>query len=200
MSPRRAAGFALLPSLELLIGCGADGAPQYPGGPPTVEATYGQCAFCHSGLGARMVLYGGHGSLSVNCESCHSEDLTPGFVGPDHRSVPACADCHGEEMTHEDPAAGTPQACLQCHTPHGSPNLFLVNEQITDPDAVVHDVDFTNLGGRDDGGFASASDPGTGLCEVCHTTTAYYRNDGTGSAHFTNTCVVCHTHAAGFAP
>ena len=187
-------------ALALIVGCGADGAPQYPGGPPPVDATYGQCAFCHRELATRMVLLGGHKNLTIKCERCHAQDLTPGRVGPDHRSVPACVDCHTKQMTHMDPAAGTPSACLQCHNPHGSPNLYLVNDQITDPFGIVHDVDFTNLGGKQDGSFASVTDPGTGVCEICHTTTNHYRSDGTGSAHFTSTCTVCHTHAAAFAP
>ena len=186
--------------MALIVGCGTDGAPQYAGGPPTVDAAYGQCAFCHKELATRMFLLGGHATLSINCERCHVDDLTPGVVGPGHRSVPACVDCHTEQKTHMDPAAGTPQECLVCHNPHGSPNLFLVDEQITDPFLVVHDVVFTNLGGKEDGSFASVSRPGTGLCEICHTTTAHYRSDGTGSAHFTNTCTVCHTHRAAFAP
>jgi predicted CXXCH cytochrome family protein len=184
----------------LLAGCGTDGAPQYPGGPPPVEAVYGQCAFCHDGTATRMVLHGGHGSLQVNCEQCHSQDLTPGRVGPDHRSIPVCADCHTRPQTHMDPAVGTPQECLVCHTPHGSPNLFLIDEVIRSPDDVEHVIDFTNLIGKADGSFASATDPGSGLCEVCHATTRYYDSEGTGAAHFTNNCAVCHTHARAFAP
>ncbi len=186
--------------LAVLAGCGTDNAPQYSGGPPPVADVYGQCSFCHDELATHMVQFGGHGSLRIKCERCHAEDLTPGLVGPDHRSTPQCTDCHAEQMTHMDPAAGTPSECVVCHTPHGSPNLFLVNQQVTDPLGVAHDIDFTRIAGKADGGLASAGAPGTGLCEVCHTTTEFYRNDGTGSAHFTNTCVVCHTHAGAFAP
>lgn len=184
----------------LLAGCGSDGAPQYPGGPPPIPAAYAQCAFCHDATAARMVAHGGHGSLQVTCARCHSQDLTPGRVGPDHRSIPECADCHTQQQTHMDPAAGTPQQCLVCHTPHGSPNLFLIDEVVTAPDGVENVIDFTNLMGKADGSFASASDPGTGLCEVCHATTRHYNSEGTASAHFTNNCAVCHTHAAAFAP
>lgn len=198
---RRGARCGLAAVLALAaIACGSDGAPQYGGGPPPIEAAYGQCAFCHDGLAARMVLFGGHGSLRVTCQRCHSQDLTPGRVGPDHRSTPACADCHTREETHMDPAAGTPQACLVCHTPHGSPNLFLVDAMITTPPGPAVPIDFTNLLGRADGSFASSSDPGTGLCEVCHANTVYYNSAGDGAPHFTFNCAVCHTHAAGFAP
>lgn len=197
--PLRVRPLPFLALALLLAACGTDGAPQYGGGPPPVEAVYGQCAFCHTDTAARMVLYGGHGSLRVKCQRCHA-DLTPGRVGPEHASIPACADCHRRPQTHMDPAAGTPQQCLVCHTPHGSPNLFLVDEEITTPSETTVTIDFTNLLGKADGSFASASDPGTGLCEVCHSTTRYYNSEGDGEPHFTNVCTVCHTHAAAFAP
>jgi len=37
-----------------------------------------------------------------------------------------------------------------------------------------------------------------GVCEVCHTQTTYYRNDGTGSAHYAGeSCTNCHSHGDG---
>jgi hypothetical protein len=51
-----------------------------------------------------------------------------------------------------------------------------------------------------EGGLVSASAPGTGLCEVCHTRTQFYRADGGGAPHYATPCGVCHPHAAGFAP
>ena len=191
---------AALAAAAWLAACGHDGAPQYGGGPPPIDQVYGQCAFCHVDTATHLVLTGGHGGFKVNCEQCHSQDLTPGRVGPDHRSIPACADCHTKQMTHMDPAAGTPQQCLVCHTPHGSPNIYLVNDEITVPDGNVVPIDFTNVKGKADGSFASASDPGTGVCEVCHTSTFYYNSAGDGAPHFTNSCVVCHKHDAAFAP
>jgi predicted CXXCH cytochrome family protein len=187
-------------ALFLVAACGNDGAPQYGGGPPPLEQVYGQCTFCHGDIAVPMYTFGGHGGFNVSCDRCHNQDLTPGRVGPDHRNVPACADCHRKQQTHMDPAAGTPQQCLICHTPHGSPNLFLVDTDITTPSGAVAPIDFTNLIGTADGSFASASDPGTGLCEVCHATTTVYNSAGTGAPHFTNNCVVCHKHDAAFAP
>ncbi|MBX3025013.1 hypothetical protein KF840_08900 [bacterium] len=196
MSPRLLLGLALL----FVAACGHDGAPQYGGKPPPIDQVYGQCTFCHDQVAVPMYTFGGHGGFKVTCTTCHDQDLTPGRVGPDHRNVPACADCHSKQKTHMDPAAGTPQQCLVCHTPHGSPNLYLVDTDITVPSGAVAPIDFTNLIGKADGSFASATDPGTGLCEVCHATTTYYNSEGTGAPHFTNNCVVCHTHAAAFAP
>jgi predicted CXXCH cytochrome family protein len=182
-----------------LAACGTNGAPKYEGDAPSAEVTYGTCAFCHQALAVEMTATGGHHDLDLKCESCHADE-TPGQVGPGHRSVPACADCHGAQQTHEDPAAGTAGECTVCHTPHGSPNLFLVRTQIETPSGGEREVEFTNLLGLADGSFASVSDPGSGLCETCHTTTRYYRSDGSGETHFPYACFTCHPHAGGFGP
>jgi predicted CXXCH cytochrome family protein len=191
---------AALSFVVAVAGCGADGATRYESGPPPdADATYGGCAFCHRELAEHMTATGGHASLDLKCELCH-DDLTPGEVGPGHRSVPACADCHTDQATHHDPAAGTAEQCVVCHTPHGSENLLLVNEVVSTPSSGDRRVDFTQLLGLADGGLASSTDPGSGLCETCHTTTRYYRNDGTGDDHFPFTCFTCHHHGDGFAP
>ena len=179
----------------LAAACGGNGAAQFAGGTPTAEATYGSCVFCHHELAGTMTTTGGHHDLALKCEACH-DDRTPGFVGPGHRAVPACADCHAEQNTHHDPA--TP--CVTCHTPHGSSNLSLIREQITTPTAGVRDVILDNFLGRADGSLASVSHPGTGLCEICHTTTTFYRGDGSGDEHFPFPCFTCHPHANGFSP
>ena len=61
-------------------------------------------------------------------------------------------------------------------------------------------ITFTNRMGKADGSFASVSAPGTGVCEVCHTTTLHYRSNGTGTPHFTLACPDCHLHTRAFAP
>lgn len=182
----------------LAAGCGNTGAPQYSGGPPLGAATYGQCALCHAELANHMATTGGHQSLSLKCETCHA-NLEPGEFGPGHRSIPACADCHSTEHTHHDPAAGTPQQCQVCHTPHGSDNIKLIRQLIQTATGPTRPVVFTNENGVANGGFASASNPGTGVCEICHTTTRFYRADGIDLPHFTLPCITCHTHASGFA-
>lgn len=192
----RPAGVLL--AVLLVAGCGSD-VKEFEQELPPARETYGACAVCHSDVANRMFDNGGHGSLRIKCERCH-EQLLDIDAGPGHRSIPACADCHGKQMTHQDPEAGTKEECLVCHTPHGSPNLFLVRQRIITPDGTAAPIEFTNVEGLADGGFASVSDPGTGLCEVCHSTTRFYPNDGMGEEHFPFTCFTCHTHAAGFAP
>ena len=95
---------------------------------------------------------------------------------------------------------GTVKECTNCHTPHGSTNLFLVNEQIRTPSGGTRNVVFNNLLGLADGSFASVSQPGSGLCETCHTRTEFFRADGSGEPHFPYACFTCHPHAGGFAP
>jgi predicted CXXCH cytochrome family protein len=162
------------------------------------EAVYGQCGFCHNSTAVTAVMSTGHGDMSLVCENCHSA-LRPGY-GPGHELAPRCAECHATQHTHEDPAQGTVKECTSCHTPHGSTNIFLINEQIQTPNSGTHGVVFNNLTGLADGSFASVTQPGTGVCETCHTMTQFYRNDGTGRPHFPFPCFTCHPHAAGFSP
>jgi hypothetical protein len=74
-----------------------------------------------------------------------------------------------------------------------------VRERILTPEG-ERAVEFTNLNGLADGGLASITPPVRGACQVCHTTTRFYRTDGSGESHFTFPCYTCHRHSAGFAP
>ena len=163
------------------------------------EAIFGQCGFCHNATTVNALASSGHGSLSLVCENCHTV-LRPNDYGPGHETAPRCAECHTQQHTHEDPAVGTVRECTSCHTPHGSTNIFLFNEQILTPSGTTRTVVFNNILGLADGSFASVSHPGTGVCETCHTRTKFYRSDGTGQAHFPYPCFTCHPHAAGFSP
>ena len=163
------------------------------------EAVYGQCGFCHNELTVKALMSSGHGNLSLVCENCHSV-LRPNDYGPGHERAPRCAECHAQQHTHQDPAVGTVRECTACHTPHGSMNILLINEQILTPSGAARTVVFNNILGHADGSFASVSQPGTGLCETCHTRTEFYRSDGTGQLHFPYACFTCHPHAARFAP
>ena len=163
------------------------------------EAVYGQCGFCHNELTVKALMSSGHGNLSLVCENCHSV-LRPNDYGPGHERAPRCAECHAQQHTHQDPAVGTVRECTACHTPHGSMNILLINEQILTPSGTARSVVFNNILGLADGSFASVTQPGTGLCETCHTRTEFYRSDGTGGRHFPYACFTCHPHAAGFAP
>jgi len=122
-----------------------------------------------------------------------------------------CSDCHNL-ATHSRQALSArygswAEECLGCHTPHDTANIFLVREQIETPSSGVRSVDFRNTDGLANYSYASATQPGTGVCEVCHTKTRNsdgtprFRNTGEsdGGKHYASQCTACHTHALGFA-
>jgi len=158
-------------------------------------ATDANCAICHATEAARFAKANLH-SARFACSSCHADNGAPAGVG--HRQTRACAECH-DNKTHAPPGyAALP--CMQCHDPHGTDNVQLILDVLTTTQGASVPIRFDNPYGRVDGSFASASAPGTGICEVCHTTTRFYRADGTGDPHFTVSCFPCHLHANGFNP
>ena len=157
-------------------------------------ATPENCTICHGDEATRLAHPSGHTALA--CDTCHAEvNPTP---GPGHRAKPACGDCH-DQATHA-PAGHGPIPCVQCHDAHGSQNTQLVRDILTTTRGPEVPIRFDNLGGLAEGSFASPSAPGTGICEVCHSTTRHYRFDATGSPHFPYSCLPCHLHSKGFEP
>ena len=153
------------------------------------------CTLCHAAEGARFAKPSAHAARFA-CSDCHVEQSSE--PGPEHRGIRACTDCHGYQ-THSPPGHA-PVPCTQCHDPHGTDNTHLVLEQIMTTSGAERPITFNNINGLADGSFASASNPGTGICEVCHTQTRFYRADGSGEEHFPYSCLPCHRHAGGFAP
>jgi hypothetical protein len=118
------------------------------------------------------------------CAGCH----LPGELAPQAPASPVIA-------THQD------LLCTDCHDSHGmTSNLHLVREIILTPSSGPRDVIFIRYVG--DNSYADGDTVYDGVCEVCHTTTAYHRNDASGDhTHETATkCTNCHTHDAGFDP
>jgi len=161
----------------LAAGCGGHGATQFGGNPPT-----------------------GTHHFELDCTICHVAGVTPGTEQPGQ--LPKCniAACHQHDgfMVHQPSGLGS--ECTDCHMGHQSSNLFLVREQILTAPGESRLVEFTNESGVADGGFVSVSPPVRGVCQVCHTTTQFYRQDGTGATHYTFPCYTCHEHVNGFHP
>ncbi|OYV74258.1 MAG: hypothetical protein B7Z74_02590, partial [Deltaproteobacteria bacterium 21-66-5] len=99
-----------------------------------------------------------------------------------------CLDCHNLASHTSQATSFTYGAwaedCLTCHTPHLTTNIYLIRQQILTPNSATKPVDFRNLSGKADYSFATATNPGSGVCEVCHTKTKNpdgtprYRNTG----------------------
>jgi hypothetical protein len=168
-----------------------DGAVPDPGAGQNVAANLA-CLECHGTITPRWQLPSSHGVL-LDCTHCHG---TRGASGPGHSDSRACADCHSQ-TTHP---AGT--ACTNCHDPHGAENAFLVRETLKVRGRDEVPVHFTTVEGASADGLVRAgvegAQPGTGLCEVCHTATRYYPRSGLGEPHETGWCPRCHLHENGF--
>ncbi len=124
-----------------------------------------------------------------------------------------CRACHDLAIHNSDTLGtkygtwGSTWDCRQCHRPHSTTNINLVNESITTPNSGNRAVDFRYQNtGLENYGLANAAAPGSGPCEVCHTQTRNsdgsprYRNSGGGDGgkHCEDTCTDCHTHKTGF--
>jgi predicted CXXCH cytochrome family protein len=161
--------------------------------------TDANCAVCHPDQAARLAKPNLHHlKFAGRCSSCHAE-VKP-EPGPGHRAISACADCHAPARVAAHVPPNMPIACTDCHEAHGTDNIRLVRDVIHTSPGADRPVQFDSLAGREDGSFASASAAGTGLCEVCHTRTQFYRADASGAPHYTTSCIRCHPHAAGFLP
>ena len=150
------------------------------------------CLECHTTIAPRWALPSSHGVL-LDCTHCHG---TFGPSGPGHADSRACSDCHSQ-VTH--PTSGS---CTTCHDPHGTENAFLVLESIQVRAGTEVPVHFTTVEGASADGLVRAgvdgATAGTGLCEVCHTSTRYYPSTGLGAPHETGWCPRCHLHQNGF--
>ena len=142
-----------------------------------------------------------------------------------------CSDCHDQNKIKTHSSESTRSAkgtwsttCRDCHTPHGTRNLYLVKEQIVPPAAggayqAVKDVRIaTTVGDSNVSGVTSPAQSSfvntdnSGPCQVCHTRTVNpgntlqrrWQNTGNDDTHYTaaggtQPCTDCHQHQSGFA-
>jgi len=199
-------GFLMLLAASAASSCGGDDPI-----PPRAENTAQGCTDCHARQAAAWENFSSHRAL-YRCGFCHEKaDSEP---GPGHRTSPWCDRCHSEAGHPPEAlrAAGEDKdlllrTCLACHDPHGSKNIYLIREQILIEPGVSADVDFRNIEGVADYGYAelgsaeggtNGREPGAGLCEVCHTRTRVFNRDGTGAPHARGRCAGCHDLAVSF--
>ena len=148
----------------------------------------------------------------VECLTCHAPHYADsggvndgegdGLLLRQSNDGTLCETCHTEHVGHT-PGGSWQPTCVACHDPHdpSSENLTLVgrtvyNQTLGQDKSVV----FTARSGPNsfDDGDQAAND---GICQVCHTATAYHKHDGSGAPHNDGTtCTDCHPHNAGFMP
>ncbi|MDA8159761.1 MAG: cytochrome c3 family protein [Desulfobacteraceae bacterium] len=74
----------------------------------------------------------------------------------------------------------------------------LIKSSINTPNSGAKSVQFFD---PQNGGYVSSAATPTGICQVCHTKTTYWRNDGSLNIHNVGSvCTSCHNIAAGFKP
>ncbi|MFQ5630203.1 MAG: cytochrome c3 family protein, partial [bacterium] len=119
----------------------------------------------------------------VECTSCHSPHFADsgganggagdGYILRDANDDAFCKSCH----TYQEHKG---QSCRKCHQPHdpNRDNILLVKPTISTPNSGSKSVIFTAESGANS--FADGDSTFDGVCEVCHTSTDYHRNNSSG--------------------
>ncbi|MFQ5771109.1 MAG: cytochrome c3 family protein, partial [bacterium] len=141
----------------------------------------------------------------VECTTCHSPHYADsgganggagdGYILQATNNDALCQACHSYKE-HID------MGCRKCHQPHdpGRTNIFLVKGSVATPNSGSKAVAFIAETGANS--FADGDSNYNGICEVCHTTTAYHRNNSSGyHQHMAAAnCTECHPHKDSFLP
>ena len=169
-------------------------------GVPAVNAAVGSVGPPAGGV-LESYLDGGN----IKCATCHNQHTSESdapYLRADNTNGAMCRQCHVDHIGHT-PSGDWQPTCVDCHDMHNtsSENLSLIAPVVANrtlgTDAAVRFTARTGANSFDDGDPA-AND---GICQVCHTQTAYHTHDGTGTAHNDGlTCTDCHPHEAGFMP
>lgn len=139
-------------------------------------------------LGHFKDLNSGIGGSIENCNKCH--DFLDGIYGG--------GDPYGIPTNPPPPDPGFNLRWLKteitfCSTSTGV--ACLTNEDCPSGEtcSLSRTVDFTTFEGTS-GALANTDSP-DGACQVCHTATSYWKNDGSGNTHYAgNNCLACHPH------
>lgn len=176
------------------------------------------CQYCHDydiGHGdpnnpfrlANTMAPGAHGQ-NATCLACHGTEAT-GFDPDNAGPLSTINSINKIDANHDghkhDALTDGGYFCWDCHDPHGDSNDFMVHDNVTTESdgqfgipASTAAVNFPYQSGNDN---VTLTAPYNGICQVCHTSTKYWLNDGTLIHHNENTnCLACHEHQEGFQP
>jgi hypothetical protein len=178
-------------------------------GTQTEVVTNADCLVCHdqanhmsysdgvsvyledAGGGASHLYDGTAVSLEDFCLACHdgthSSPFSDGTAAPDMSTWDG--NVHG-------PSGKT---CAECHpNGHGTSNIDLIGDTIATPNSGDWSVLFTGYTGSNS--YADGDATYDGVCEACHTSTSFHRNNasGTHTHEAANDCRACHTHNTGY--
>ncbi len=134
---------------------------------------------------------------NIECSSCHQPHYSTTNDGNLLRQTnndALCTECH-TYSSHND------MGCNACHQTHNSSkdNIYMIRDLVATPVSGDWAVVYTAQSGPNSGADGDTSYDG--ICEVCHTSTNYHRNDGTGTSHNNESnCTSCHPHKDSFAP
>jgi predicted CxxxxCH...CXXCH cytochrome family protein len=169
------------------------------------------CESCHSTAGGALSTVGsvtapdktlaasaGHGKAGIGqaCAACHDPNAAhiSGVLGDNNRLLPGLSGPVNTECNfcHQNPAkvttslnmqnhVGSGAACAACHDSHGTTNAKMVLGTLNGTAVSFTGADFVNA-------------QGTGVCQACHTATAYYRQGVAETNHPATGCLTCHAH------
>lgn len=142
---------------------------------------------------------------NVECSSCHKThyaSTSDGYLLRQANDNVLCTSCH-MLGTHNG------MDCSDCHLTHNTDksNIYMIRNAILTPNSGTRSVVFTALTGTNS--FADGDATYDGVCEVCHTNTNHYQNDGSASDQSHNNaggpmdglnCIECHPHNENFDP
>jgi predicted CXXCH cytochrome family protein len=79
------------------------------------------------------------------------------------------------------PHVGQGAVCSACHDPHGTSNNSMIFSKYSGVSVSFSGSDFVN-------------GQGTGVCQVCHTSTLFYKKGVAETSHPASGCTSCHLH------
>ena len=139
----------------------------------------------------------------ISCRACHYAwydypDPLPEWWFADH----LCKSCHVESgmapAQQNHVTSTSTMYCSTCHDPHFQQDQYphdYIRTAVLTPNSSWRAVTYNA-----EADFVHGTPEFDGICEVCHTATTYYRNDGTGESHYAGeNCLSCHSHLDGFA-